>query len=108
MSIVRILQLLRVRLGDGVDTVGRDDRSLHEVRAVVKAQNLVAAAVKSQHIVVEMQVGLTLIFNIVNGKNTLRLAEIPGELRFHEQRHKCRLPVMAMHHVWLQAKTGHK
>ena len=108
VGIVGVLQLLGVGARNGVHTVGGHDARLEEVRAVVKAQNFVALRRQPQHVVVELQVALALIFDVVDGEHAARVRQRPGVLGFQQQRHQRRLPVVAVHHVRLQADKRHR
>ena len=99
VGIVGVLQLLGVGARNGVHTVGGHDASLEEVRAVVKAQNFVALRRQPQHVVVELQVALALIFDVVDGEHAARVRQRPGVLGLQQQRHERRLPVVAVDDV---------
>ena len=107
VGIVRIAQLLRVCLGNGRHAVGCDDSGLHEVRAVVKAKDLVAACAKAQHVIVELQIALALIFDIVDRKHALRIREAAAVFRFQQQRDERCLPVVAADDVRLKLQIVH-
>ena len=108
VRIIRIPQLLAVCFRDGIDAICRNDGSLHEVRAVVKAQKLVAAGWKAQHIIVEVQAAFALILDVVDGKDALRVRERRVVLRPEQQRDQRRLPVVAVDHIRLQADEAHR
>ena len=107
VRIVRVPQLLTVRLRHGRHLIGRYDRGLHEVRAVVEAQNLVARSGKADHIVIKAQVRLALILNIMDREDALRVWEALVVLGLEKQRNERRLPVMAMNDIRLQADERH-
>jgi len=107
VRVVRIVQLGGVGRRDRADPVGRDEGGLHEVRAVVEAQRLVALGGQAQHVVVELQVGLALILDIVDGEHRFDAAEVGAELGLHEKRHQRGLPVVAVDDIGLEADILH-
>ena len=108
VRIVRVPQLLTVRLRHGRHLIGRYDRGLHEVRAVVEAQNLVARSGKADHIVIKAQVRLALILNIMDREDALRVWEALVVLGLEKQRNQRRLPVVAVDDIGLQADERHR
>ena len=107
VGVVRIPQLLRIGLGDGRDAVGHDDGGFHEVRAVVKPQDLVAACAEAQHVIVELQVALALILDVMDGEDAFRLREAAVVLGLEQQRDESSLPVMAADHVGPELEIVH-
>ena len=107
VRVIWIPQFLTVRLRHRRHLVGRHDRGLHEVRAVVEAQNLVALSGKADHIVIKAQIRLALILNIMDREDALRVWEALVVLGLEKQRNQRRLPVMAMNDIRLQADERH-
>ena len=107
MRIVRVSQFLTVRLRHRRHLVGRYDRGLHEVCAVVEAKNLVARSGKADHIVIKAQVRLALILDVVNREDALRVWEALVVLGLEKQRNERRLPVVAVDDIGLQTNERH-
>ena len=107
MRIVRVSQFLTVRLRHGRHLIGRYDRGLHEVCAVVKAQNLVARSGKADHIVIKAQVRLALILDVMDREDALRVLEALVVLGLEKQRNERRLPVVAVDDIGLQTNERH-
>ena len=107
VRVIWIPQLLTVRLRHGRHLIGRYDRGLHEVCAVVKAQNLVARSGKADHIVIKAQVRLALILDVMDREDALRVWEALVVLGLEKQRNQRRLPVVAVDDIGLQANERH-
>ena len=108
VGIVWVAQFLCIGLGNGRHTVSCDDGRLHKVRAVVKAENLVAACAKAQHVIVELQITLALIFDIMDGEHALRIWETAAVFRLQQQRDESRLPVVAADDVGPEFEIVHR